>query len=193
MKITAAILLFLLYACGGGGQMQQKNAMEDDGMVKVTQPSWYDLETEDEQYWFVYGEGASRDKNVAYDEAKANASGEMVSMLEQNIEQMVTNMRDRAGTGDNEQILKSTSTIFRSVSSKVVSGLQVVQREPYIDKKSGQYTYYVMMKLPKKSIKEKFTQALRNEEALYTKFKEKQMLDELDKQIDKFEAKKKEN
>ena len=46
------------------------------------------------------------------------------------------------------------------------------------------------MRMPKKSITDKMKAALRNEEALYTEFKEKQMLKDLDEQIEKFEKSK---
>ena len=189
MKLLGFALLTVLLASCGGSKAIQKQDMGSD-MEKVVEPSWFRMETEDSENFFVYGEGESRDKNTSYDEAKANASGEMAQILEQNIDNMLTNMRDRAGTGDNEQILKTTSNVFRSTTSKVVSGLQVVKSEAYKRKSDGKYVYYVMMKLPKKPVRDRFKQSLRNEEALYSQFREKQLLEQMEAQIDKMDNKK---
>jgi hypothetical protein len=189
MKLIGfALLTVFLASCGGSTAMKQQDMGSD--MEKVVEPSWFRTETEDVDNFFVYGEGESRDKNTSYDEAKANASGEMAQILEQNIDNMLTNMRDRAGTGDNEQILKTTSNVFRSTTSKVVTGLQVVKSEAYKRKSDGKYVYYVMMKLPKKPIKDNYTQALKNEEALYSQFREKQLLQQMENEIDKLGKKK---
>lgn len=189
MKTTLlSLMMLLLIACGGSDKMKKSDMGGD--YEEIMQPDWFQRESyDDEQFMYVFGFGTSRDRNVAYDEAKANATQEITQQLEQKVEAMMTNMRRRSGTGDNEQILKTTNSIFRSVASKTISGLSVSKQKSYKNKKSGKYETYVRMQLPKKSMADKFKQALRNDEALYSEFKEKQMLDDLDKQLEKFNEK----
>lgn len=186
--LLSAFLLIFMMSCGSSAAV--KKQVDSSDMEEVFQPDWFQREGfEDEQYMFVFGLGSSRDRNVAYDEAKANAIQEMTQQLEQKVETMMTNMRRRHGSGENEQILKSTNSIFRSVSSKTIRGLSVDKSKTYKSKKTGKFETYVRLKLPKKRVADQFKQNLRNDEALYTEFKEKQMLGELDKQIEKFEGK----
>lgn len=185
-SLLLGLLSLLFMACSGGSTMQAPDDME-----KVYKPDWF-LRTsiEDEQYIYVFGRGESADQNISYDEAKANATQEMAQQLEQKVETMITNMRRRHGTGENEQILKSTNTIFRSVTSTVVRGLQPDKSEEMRSKKTKKYSTWLRMRMPKKTVTDQFKAALRNEEALYTEFKEKQMLNDLDDQIEKFEKSK---
>ena len=184
-SLLIGVVSFFFVACSSS-KMQAP-----DDMKAVYKPDWFlRTSTEDEQYIYVFGRGESADQNIAYDEAKANATQEMAQQLEQKVESMMTNMRRRHGTGENEQILKSTNTIFRSVTNTVVRGLQPDESDEMQNTKTKKFVTWLRMRMPKKRVTEQFKAALRNEEALYTEFKEKQMLKDLDDQIEKFEKSK---
>ena len=134
----------------------------------------------------VVGLGESKSLELALQKAKMRGRVELAQLLETKIEAIQKDFIEEVGRADEAQILAQFETTAKTITSQQIQGS--VAKELKYETIGDTITAYALMELDPKII---MTQ-LAKEKELYTRFRASQAFEELDKEIQKYEAYKKE-
>lgn len=167
--ILVAISSLFLIACGGSAPK---------GPRKVYQPNWYGSASNPE-YVFVYGNSEKVSQQASETGAYSSALAEAANYVEIHVQTMTKNFISEAGI-DNPEVLSLTEQVTKTVANQKFSGTQITNRETVI-LDNGRYKTFVQVAVPKAEINRDLMNRIKNEEALYNRFKASQAFDELER------------
>jgi hypothetical protein len=133
----------------------------------------------------VVGIGESRSLEIALNKAKVRGRVELAQVLETKIEALQKDFVEETGLAADAQILSQFSSTAKIITSQQIQG-SAAQELKYevID---GVVTAYSLMELNPKLVMDQLEKA----EELYTRFRATQAFENLDKEIEDYEAYKK--
>ena len=170
LMITIVILgSLVLMGCGGAKPTPPR---------EVYQPTWYGA-TGNAEYLFVYGNAERTSQQAAESSAYASALAEAANSVETSVATMMKDFISEAGI-DNPEVLSLTERVTRTVANQRFSGTQITQRQT-VTVEGGRYKAFVQVALPKSEINRDLKNRIKNEEALYTRFRASQAFQELDR------------
>jgi len=176
MKVTrlmmTMVILGSLVSMGCAGGRTTTNPRE------VYQPTWYGA-TGNAEYLFVYGNAERTSQQAAESSVYASALAEAANSVETSVATMMKDFISETGI-DNPEVLSLTERVTRTVANQRFSGTQITQRQT-VTVEGGRYKAFVQVALPKSEINRDLKNRIKNEEALYTRFRASQAFQELDR------------
>lgn len=178
MKVKALIVLgvfcAIIAACSTG-----KPSGSTPGAV--FQPEWYGLQG-DSDFVFTYGQAVKVSQNAAEQAAYADAMQEAAYFVDAHVQSMIKNYVEEAGIND-PQVLALTSSVARIIANSRFTGTQISRRRTF-STDDGKHHTFIRVSIPVSEVKRTLHNQIRNEEALYNRFKASQAFQELDRIIE---------
>ncbi|HWP83064.1 MAG TPA: LPP20 family lipoprotein [Bacteroidota bacterium] len=177
-----SLAAMLLVGCGGGAKTMQSAETGDI-------PDWYLNVPRDPNYLFAVNTATSQDLQLAFDKAITAARAEIGRQVEVKINALQKRFEEETGAGADAQILSSFTQATKTVVSTSLSGSRVSKQKQLRD--GNMWRAYVLVEYPVGAANEALMQQIKQNERMYTKFRESQVFKELDEETKKYDEWKK--
>lgn len=153
------------------------------------QPDWFMNVPQDPNYIYAAITETSRDMQMAIDKAKLRGRTELATQMEAKIEARQKLFAAETGADTSSQIMKDFDDAQKQVVSQTINGSRVKNQNVIAE--SGIYRSFVLMEMPIGSANVAMMQKIKQNQAMYTRFRATKAFEELEKDVEKFEAAKK--
>ncbi|MDP8239876.1 MAG: hypothetical protein P9X24_12365 [Candidatus Hatepunaea meridiana] len=186
--VIAALITVFLIGCGGTKPptIHPDASSQTQGNI----PEWYLDTSEDTNFLFAVGNGVSQDMDLAEDKAIQTATNRIAGQLEKKFNGYIKGMKEEAGSPENAQLVSTFTKATKGVVSTVLSG--VTTHKKAIQREGNLWRVYVKMKMAKGASEQAMLNKMKQQEAMFARFRETQVMGEMEKEIEKFENYKKE-
>ena len=169
MIIVVIIATLFMAACGGGGRVRTPQ--------EVSQPRWYGVQGTGE-YLLTYGNLVRVNQQLAETGAYQMAMVEAANTIETHVTAMMKLFMAEAGY-ENPEVVQLTELVSRQVARQTFSGTRISERQTFtLD--NNRFQAFVQVSVPLSQINRDMMNRIRNEEALYNRFRASQAFEELD-------------
>ena len=175
MVIAFALIGILLVACTPDAAKKPR---------EVFQPDWYGEEIENDVYLFSYGNGKNINSNMSETSAKSNAMAEAALGVEAYVKTMMKNFMSEAGV-ENPEVVSLTEQATKVIANQKFNGTSFTKRKTYV-LNNNRYKTFIQVGIPKAAVNKATMDKIKNEEALYNRFRASQSFEELDREIEKY-------
>ncbi len=148
-------------------------------------PGWYLKPPRDDNYLFGTATAVSRDVQVAINKAQADARGAIAQELEVKYGALNKRFVEEVGR-EGAQLLDQYTQVYKAVVSTTLYGSRPRQQE--LRTEQALYRATVLMELPVGEMSKKLLEQLRAQEQLYTRFRAGEAFKELDAEVQRYEA-----
>lgn len=148
-------------------------------------PGWYLRPPRDDNYLFAAATAVSRDVQLAINKAQADARSGIAQELEVRYGALNKRFVEEVGRSG-PQLLDQYTSAWKSVVSTTLYGSRPRQQE--LRTEGSLYRATVLMELPVGEMSKKLLEQLRAQEQLYTRFRASEVFKELDAEVQRYEA-----
>ena len=148
-------------------------------------PGWYLRPPRDDNYLFGAATAVSRDVQVAINKAQADARSAIAQELEVKYGALNKRFVEEVGR-EGAQLLDQYTQVYKAVVSTSLYGSRPRQQE--LRTENSLYRATVLMELPVGEMSKRLLEQLRAQEQLYTRFRAGEAFKELDAEVQKYEA-----
>jgi len=182
LTIFSVILSVLYLGCAGS------KSLTDVSTGRV--PEWYQQPPANDNYFFGVNTQTSVDMQTAFDKAKHGARQEIANQVETQIDGLEKDFMEEVGSGENTQMLQQFNSASKQVVSTALSGSKVIKQE--VVKNNGKFRAYVLMSYPIGASNKALMEQIKNNQAMYTRFRSSKAFKELEEEIEKYEQRRQE-
>ena len=129
----------------------------------------------------------SRDMVVATKKAKVDARTDLAQQMATKVQNLEKLFSEEVGTGAESELLEQFTSVTKAVTSESLHGTQEEEKKVY-NLEDGTVRVYVLMSLPIGEANQALMAQLKANEHLYTRFRASQAFDELNAEIEAYEA-----
>ena len=135
------------------------------------------------------GIGTSKTMNLALDKAKTRGRVELAQIMEVKVDSMKKDFQEEVGEGQGSELNALFTAAARVVTQKIMTGSvpKALETEP----ENGQINAYALMVIDPKVVADAFGDQANSQRNMYTRFRASQAFAELDNEIKKYDAFKK--
>lgn len=187
-RSVLSLSVLALAACGGtggGAAVTPQPAPSPVNLKKV--PDWFTSVPTDPNTMYAAATAESRDLQLAINKAVADGRNNLAQQMEVKFSGMTKRFQEETGLGGDAQLLDQFTQAYKGIVSTTISGSRPAKQE-FEPTASGGYRAYVLMELPIGQASQALMQKVKAQEQLYTRFRATQAFDELNKEIEKYEA-----
>lgn len=184
--LLVSLAAFFLIACGGP---KATVATSPEPASSEGPPDWYSNPPKDPNYLFAVNSATSVDMQMAMDKATAAARAEIARQVEVNVSALQKRFDEEVGLAENAQLLQQFTQAMKTVVSISLSGSRI-EKNKAIKEGTG-WRSYVLVSYPLGAANEAMLQQIKNHENMYTRFRASESYKELDEEVQKFLAAKK--
>jgi hypothetical protein len=148
-------------------------------------PGWFLRPPRDDNYLFGAATAVSRDVQVAINKAQADARSAIAQEVEVKYGALNKRFVEEVGR-EGAQLLDQYTQVYKAVVSTSLYGSRPRQQE--LRTENSLYRATVLMELPVGEMSKKLLEQLRAQEQLYTRFRSGEAFKELDAEVQKYEA-----
>jgi len=175
-----AIVVFLA-GCGGSGTDLSKTGMGD-------LPEWFVSVPTAENYLYAVATEASKDMQLAVEKATTTARAGIARQLETKLQSLQKQFTEEIGAGENSNLLTQFTTATKTVTNQSLTGATVKSNEVFKD--GDTFRAYILVEYPIGEANLALVETLKKNNELYTRFRSSETFEELEKEIQKYEAEK---
>ena len=184
LNIGLLLITWLLVGCASSVPKTTTGPAKDDIIENI--PEWYLNPPQDPNFYFGTGSATSRDMQVARDKATSAAKLQISTDMEEKFGGLGKMFQEEVGTAEESHYLEQYTQASESVTSQVLTGAHM--DESQVMNEGGVYRFYVLYSIPLASSLEALDKRLSQEEELYTRFRASQAWEEMEKEIEAFDA-----
>ena len=153
-------------------------------------PSWFEKVPEDPEFVYAPATATSKDLQLAINKAKTEGRTELASQLEVRMQGLRKKFDEEVGLGADAELNALYSQAVKEVISQVLVGSRVSEQTTM--QEEGIWRACVLMELPIGAANGALAARIKANQAMYTRFRASQAFGEMEKEVDKYEAWKKE-
>ena len=153
-------------------------------------PSWFEKVPEDPDFVYAPATATSRDLQLAINKAKTEGRTELASQLEVRMQGLRKKFDEEVGLGADAEFNALYSQAVKEVISQVLVGSRV--SEQTTKQENGVWRACVLMELPVGAANAALAARIKANQAMYTRFRASQSFKEMEEEVEKYEAWKKE-
>jgi len=187
--LSAFALSLALLGCGGA---KTPMAVQQETVLKTmeTIPSWFPSPPSDAEHLYGTGTGESGDMQFAVNKAEQAARVQITSNIEAKVSSLFKSFSEETGVGQDAEFLSMSTGVSKTVASEVISGTRI--KDQKIVPEGGRYRAYVLMEMAIGEAAARLQAQIKAKDRIYTQFRASQGYQELEQEVEKFEAYKKE-
>lgn len=188
--LRASVLAFSVLAsaaCGGtgGGMGSAQVGLSPVNVKKV--PDWFTSVPTDANTIYAVATAESRDLQLAINKAVADGRNNLAQQMEVKFSGMTKRFQEETGLGGDAELLDQFTQAYKGIVNTTINGSRPAKQE-FEPTTSGGYRAFVLMELPIGQASQALMQRVKAQEQLYTRFRATQAFEELNKEIEKYEA-----
>ena len=180
------VTLLLTVGCGGSKKMVTTKATKE-AMDNI--PKWYLNPPTESDYIFATATDKSRDLGMAVDKAAMSARRDIAKKIEVKLESLGKRFQDEVVLGEDTEIMDKYTTSMKEIVSTVLSGTNIDKKKVF--KEGDFFRVYVLVSYSEGAASKRMADKIRQQKALMTKFQATKAWEELSKEVERFEQKKK--
>lgn len=185
---SLAVLALLAVACHRAPRSTDLAPAASRETIKGL-PGWYLKPPTDKNFLFAPATAVSRDVQVAINKAEAEGRAGLAQQLEVKYGALTKRFVEEVGR-EGSQLLDQYTTAYKAVVSQTLYGTRAKQQA--LRTEGDVYRATVLMELPVGEASKKLLEQLRQQEQLYTRFRASEVFKELDAEVQRYEAWKRE-
>jgi len=155
----------------------------------ASQPDWFVNLPQDPNYIYAAKTETSRDMQMAINKAVLQGRTDIAAQIEAKIEGRQKLFQAETGVDTSSQIMKDFDEAQKQIVSQVINGSRV--KNQVTTAESGIYRAYVLVEMPIGPANQAMMQKIKANQAMYTRLRATKAFEELEKDVEKFEAAKK--
>lgn len=179
VALTAAVII----GCGGGSK-----SLQDVSECDI--PEWYTTVPVDPNYLYAARTATSQDMQIAQDKATTDGRTEIGRQTDLKVQGLQKRFDEEVGLNADATLMSQFTQANKTVVSTSLSGSRVKTQE--LCKDGDMWRAYVLVEYPVGAANEALMQQLKKNNELYTRFRASQAFKDLDSEVQKYEAWKKE-
>jgi len=188
-RLSVAVVIVLTGACAGASTNPNISPTAQAREAIASQPSWFVNVPQDPNYIYAAKTETSRDMQLAINKAVQQGRIEIASQVEAKMEGRQKLFQAETGADTSSQIMKDFDEAQKQVVSQVINGSRV--KHQVTTAESGIYRAFVLVEMPIGSANQAMMQKIKANQALYTRLRATKAFEELEKDVERFEAAKK--
>jgi hypothetical protein len=149
-------------------------------------PKWYLKPPKDDRFAFGTATAVSQDLQVSIDKAQAEARNVVAQQLEVKYGSLTKRFVEETGRNVDAQLLDEYTSVYKSTVSQVLYGSR--PREQTVRAEGSVYRAFVLMELPLGDASKRLMDQVRANEQMYTRFRATEAFKELDAEVQRYEA-----
>ena len=149
-------------------------------------PKWYLKPPKDDKFAFGTATAVSQDLQVSIDKAQAEARNVVAQQLEVKYGALTKRFVEETGRNVDAQLLDEYTSVYKSTVSQVLEGRR--PREQSVRAEGPVYRAFVLVELPLGEASKRLMDQVRANEQMYTRFRATEAFKELDAEIQRYEA-----
>jgi hypothetical protein len=182
------LLVALLPACRRASRSSEVSPAPPREVVRDL-PDWYVKPPTNENFIFGAATAVSKDVQIAVNKAQTEGRLMVAQQLEVRYGGMNKRFAEEVGRDVNSQLLDQYTQVYKATVSQMLYGSRM--RQQTIRAEAGGYRAFVLMELPLGEMAKKLMEQVRAQELLYTRFRASEAFKELDAELQRYEAWKK--
>ena len=192
MKVATIALLsmvVLVSACGSSRTNTDLTPSPTAETLKQA-PKWFIDVPQDPNMLFAAATATSTDMQLAVNKAQTEGRNQLAQQMEVKFNGLQKRFQEETGVGDDSEYLDQFTLAYKSIVSTVLYGSRISKQE--FKREREVYRSYVLMEMPIGQANKELMSKIKANQNLYTRFRATQAYKELDEEIERFEAWKKE-
>ena len=177
-SLLGLTVLALAVMVGCGGSPEPRTDPDDP---RANWPEWFLQENTEDGVIVAQGTATSRDAQFAMDKASFAADGSLAEQVEARYENLTTQFREEIGTGADAQLLNKTTDAAQRAVKQALKKKAIRQQD--VVSEDGVWRGFVVSTLPEVAAKLALLGAITEDEELYTRFRESQAFEKLEKEL----------
>lgn len=150
-------------------------------------PDWFTNVPTDANTMYAAVTAESRDLQLAINKAVTDGRNNLAQQMEVKFEGMSKRFQEETGLGADAQLLDQFTQAYKGIVSQTINGSRAAKQE-IVNTPAGGYRAYVLVELPIGQASQALMQRMRANEQMYTRFRATQAFDELQKEVERYEA-----
>jgi hypothetical protein len=187
--LLLASLAAVAAACGRGKRADDLTPTPNRETIRNL-PSWYLKPPRENDFVFGTATATSQDLQVAINKAQADGRLALAQQLEVKYSALTKRFAEEVGRGGDSQLLDQYTQVYKAAVSQVLYGSRA--RQQAVRPEGPVYRATVLMELPTGEASRRLLEQLRANEQMWTRFRASEAFKELDAEVQRYEAWKKE-
>jgi len=150
-------------------------------------PDWFTSVPTDANTLYAAVTAESRDLQLAINKAVTDGRNNLAQQMEVKFEGLSKRFQEETGLGADAQLLDQFTQAYKGIVSQTINGSRAAKQE-IVNTPAGGYRAYVLVELPIGQASQALMQRMRANEQMYTRFRATQAFDELQKEVERYEA-----
>lgn len=175
--ITACVMF--LAGCFGASNIDL--APKASRTVLENLPDWFVQPPTDAEHLYAAASATSQDLQVALEKGKTLARNDLAQQLSTRMGNLTKQFQEETGLQEDSQLLAQFSAATKSTTHQTLVGARLNQQKLIPEQKV--YRAYVLMSLPIGAANRLLMDKLRDDQALYTRFRATQAFGELEQEL----------
>ncbi|MDQ8144877.1 MAG: LPP20 family lipoprotein [Gemmatimonadota bacterium] len=184
--LVALSLVSLGAACGGGTSSAVATAAGPSPVNVNRLPDWFTNVPTDANTMYAATTAESRDLQLAINKAVTDGRNNLAQQMEVKFEGLSKRFQEETGLGADAQLIDQFTQAYKGIVSQTINGSRAAKQE-IVNTPAG-YRAYVLVELPIGQASQALMQRVRANEQMYTRFRASQAFDELQKEVERYEA-----
>jgi len=186
---SLVLIPFLVAACHHAPRSTDLSPAASKETIKGL-PGWYLKPPTDKNFLYAPATAVSRDVQVAINKAEAEGRNGLAQQLEVKYGSLSKRFVEEVGR-EGSQLLDQYTQAYKAVVSQTLYGTRAKQQT--LKTEGDVYRATVLMELPVGEASKKLLEQIRAQEQLYTRFRATEVFKELDAEVQRYEAWKRDN
>lgn len=184
--LVALSLVSLGAACGGGTSSAVATAAGPSPVNVNRLPDWFTNVPTDANTMYAATTAESRDLQLAINKGVTDGRNNLAQQMEVKFEGLSKRFQEETGLGADAQLIDQFTQAYKGIVSQTINGSRAAKQE-IVNTPAG-YRAYVLVELPIGQASQALMQRVRANEQMYTRFRASQAFDELQKEVERYEA-----
>lgn len=175
--LLMAIGLLAATGCGGGA----KAPVTDPADKSASWPSWYNNPPKDDESHVAAATATSKDPQLAVDKAELEAQARLATMIDTQIQALMTRFLEEVGAGADAQFLDKATRATKRTTEETLAGVRI--REQKTIREGDIWRAFVLAEVPVAAAQTAILGGITKDEEMYTRFRESQAFQALEKAV----------